>query len=458
MYLVANRRDGVRYLTLDSKSEQLRRLLRWQAGETPGPGPVKITLFPTNICNLHCLHCWQRWGDYDKTYQTEVSDERLLRLVDEAAEMGAREWYFVGGGEPMGRGKVIIEMCRRIRGYGMNGTLHTNGTLFRRGMLEELVEMQWGEVHVSLDGPDVAINDHIRTGGFEKATEAVRRLSELKRARNVSSPEIRLVVTVTNLTYDRITDFVKLAHVLGNDVRIELSGLIVEGELSGRLELSPEQKAAYPRHVREALGRARELGVPNNLEDYCSPETTHDGMDMHRDYVRVMSGGLVPSMCYEPWTSLAILPDGSVGPCCAFGDPRALSIKNRSLAEVWHGAYMGQVREGMLTGHPPDYCKRCPSNLYLEKELKRKSFSFSLSQQLELGSGVCRAVRGISPARPLPPSERAVFEARWSVGRGGCGSGGASDSGEHASRVNGPLRLVRIGATNARQNALFCEG
>jgi hypothetical protein len=165
-----------------------------------------------------------------------------------------------------------------------------------------------------------------------------------------------------------------------------LSGLIVEGELSGRLELSPEQKAAYPGHVREALGRARELAVPTNLEDYCNHETTHDGMDMHRDYVHVMSGGLVPSMCYEPWTSLAILPDGSVGPCCAFGDPRALSIKNRSLAEVWHGAYMSQVREGMLTGNPPDYCKRCPSNLYLEKELKRESFSFSLSQQLELGS------------------------------------------------------------------------
>jgi MoaA/NifB/PqqE/SkfB family radical SAM enzyme len=269
----------------------------------------------------------------------------------------------------------------------MNGTLHTNGTLFRRGMLEELVAIQWAELNVSLDGPSTEINDHIRSGGFEKATQAVRRLSELKRAHNVSLPDIRLVVTVTNLTYDKITDFVDLAHDLGSDVRIELSGLIVEGELSAGLELSAEQKAAYPQHVREAVERAQRLGVPNNFKEYTNDTLTHDGMDMHRDYVHVMSGGLVSSMCYEPWTSLAILPDGSVGPCCAFGgDPEALSIKRLSLAEVWNGAYMNQVREGMLTGHPPDYCKRCPSNLYVAKEERRQAFSYSLGRQRELRS------------------------------------------------------------------------
>jgi MoaA/NifB/PqqE/SkfB family radical SAM enzyme len=373
-------------MTLDDRSEQLRRILRWEAGEQPGPGPTKITLFPTNICNLECVHCWQRWGEYDKTYKTEVSDERLLRLVDEAAEMEVRDWYFVGGGEPMGRGKLMIEMCRRIRGYGMNGTLHTNGTLFRRGMLEELVAIQWAEVNVSLDGPNTEINDHIRSGGFEKATRAVRNLSQLKHAHNVSSPEIRLVVTVTNLTYDKITAFVELAHELGDDVRVELSGLIVEGEQSAGLELSGEQKAAYPGHVRAALERARRLGVRNNFEQYTKEELTRDGMDMHHDYVHVMSGGLVSSMCYEPWTSLAILPDGRVGPCCAFGDPAALSIKHLSLAEVWHGAYMNGVREGMVTGSPPDYCKRCPSNLYVEKEMRREAFSYSLRQWRELRS------------------------------------------------------------------------
>lgn len=373
-------------MSLDTTAEQLRRLLQWQAGENPPPGPTKLVLFPTNICNLRCIHCWQRWADYDKTYETELSDERLLHLVDEAAAIGVQEWYFVGGGDPMGRSKLIMKMCRRIREHGMNGTLHTNGTLFKPEMLEQLVDTQWHEVCVSLDGPNQEINDYIRTKGFEKAIGAVRRLSELKRAKNVESPKLDLHVAVTKLTYNKITDFVELAHSLGPDVSVQLNGLIVQGEASAELDLTTEQKDAYPGHVREGLERARVLGVSNNFEFYLDKEIILDGMDMHRDYTHVMSGGLVPSMCYEPWSSLSMLPDGSVGPCCAWSDDAALSIKDHTLAEVWNGAYMNKVREGMLTGHPPEYCRRCPSSLYAFKERRRKLFKRQLTEQLAMAS------------------------------------------------------------------------
>src|SRR5690606_8157550 len=128
-----------------------------------------ITLFPTNKCNLPCEHCWLRWGEYDRTYASEMPDERLLELVDEAAELGVRDWTLVGGGDPMVRGKTVIAMCRRIREHGMDGMLHTNGTLFRPGQLEELVEMDWDRVAISLDGPTAELNNTIRGYGFEKA-------------------------------------------------------------------------------------------------------------------------------------------------------------------------------------------------------------------------------------------------------------------------------------------------
>jgi len=73
-------------------------------------------------------------------------------------------------------------------------------------------------------------------------------------------------------------------------------------------------------------------------------------------------------MCYEPWLSAAILPDGALGPCCAFFDPKSLSIRDLSLEEVWTGAYLQRVREGMFNGKPPGYCVRCPSNLFVDKE------------------------------------------------------------------------------------------
>jgi MoaA/NifB/PqqE/SkfB family radical SAM enzyme len=364
------------YLEEFSRSEvQFQRLRDWQAGVQPPPGPVSLTLFPTNICNIECKHCWQRWGSFDKSYKSEMSDERLLALVDEAAALGVQSWYFVGGGDPMGRHKLVIDMARKIRALGMNGGIHTNGTLFKPHYIEELVAIGWDQIRVSLDGPTAEINDFIRSRGFDKATNNIRLFSEEKRKLGVTRPHLAIYNTVTNLTFDKIDQFVELAHSLGPDVACELSGLIVEEEGSRQFELNAEQKRAFPDHVRRGLDRARELGVSNNFESYLNEELVLDGMDMHRDFVNSMSGGIVPAMCYEPYISMSIMPDGAMGPCCAFHDPAALSVKERSLAEVWNGDYMNGVRAGMLNGNPPAYCRRCPANLYVFKEKYRAEYA-----------------------------------------------------------------------------------
>ena len=383
----------------DLKEFTINRLFHWQKGESRAP--TRVTIFPTNICNIECKHCWQRWADYDKTYTSELSDERLLTLIDEGHEMGVREWYFVGGGDAMARGKLVIEMCEKIRALGMHGGIHTNGTIFKKGMFERLIDIEWKLVLVSLDGPNAEINDYIRSRGFEKATANLRRLCALKREREARWPGAGIYCTLTNLSYDKIDQFVELAADIGLDEGVNISGLIVEGPESAEFELSAEQKKALPEHVHKAIERADDLGVKNNFQAYLEEELIHDGMDMHRNFKPKNTVGISGAMCFEPWTSLSILPDGRVGPCCAFYDDDANSIKENSLADVWNGPYMTSVREGMLNGHPPDYCKRCPSNLYVVKERHRKTYSKDLIEQSQLDAAnparkVARlAVKGI---------------------------------------------------------------
>ncbi len=360
----------------------VNRLLHWQRGESRGP--LRLTVFPTNICNIECKHCWQRWADYDKTYKSEMSDERLLKLVDEAHEIGVQEWYFVGGGDSMGRGKTVMQMCEKIRALGMNGGIHTNGTLFRPGMFEKLIDIGWKLIWVSLDGPNEKINDYIRSRGFKKATDNLKRLAELKKERGAEFPKAGIYCTLTNLTFDKIVDFVELAHECGCNEGVNISGLIVEGPESAEFELSPEQKAALPGHIEAAIVRAEELGINTNFRTYLDEELLHDGMDMHRGYQYAKVPGIAGAMCYEPWTSISLLPDGKLGPCCAFYDDNAVSIKETSLVEVWNGPYMTAVREGMLNGNPPAYCKRCPSNLFIVKERHRETFSNVLLEQNQL--------------------------------------------------------------------------
>ncbi|MFM1918825.1 MAG: hypothetical protein RLZZ303_459 [Candidatus Hydrogenedentota bacterium] len=365
---------------LSLAQEQLHRIKLWQAGVNPPPGPVTAMVFPTNICNIQCKHCWQRWKSYDKSYKSEMSDERFLSLVEEGRELGIRWWYFVGGGDPMGRRDLVMEMVRRIRAYGGNGGIHTNGTLFKPEHIEELVDLGWEQIRVSLDGPNAEINDYIRSKGFDKAVKNLRLFSEAKACKGAVKPDVHLYITVTNLTFDKIVDFVELAHSLGPDIGCLLSGLIVDEPGVAQFELSPEQKLAYPGHVREGLARARELAVDNNFEWYLSEELVRDGMDMHRDFKWRDLGGLSHAMCFEPFTNMSIVPDGMMGPCCAFEDADAMSLSEHSLAEVWNGPYMTRVRQGMLNGNPPHYCRRCPANLYVEKERNRVAFSPALER------------------------------------------------------------------------------
>ena len=354
----------------------LDRVLQWHAGETPRPGPDRIICFPTNRCNLRCVHCWLRWADdYDKTYKSELSDDRLIELVDEGAELGVRQWFFVGGGEPTVRGKVLMRVFEKIRAHGMEGAVHSNGTLFADHMLEWFVDNGWMEVWVSLDGPNAEINNSIRSGGFDKAVGALGRLSELKRKHGVSAPRLVINAAITNRTWDRVAEFVDLAHSIGPDVNMQFCGLMVDGPGAAELALTPEQKEEYPKYVREAEARAEELGVANNFPSHLDTEYNYDQSDMHRGYVFHPEAGMPESMCFEPYSTLAIMPNGHAGPCCVFfgQDAGAQSLADMSMRALWEGPYLEQVRKSMYAGKTPVYCRRCLPNLYVEKEAIRRN-------------------------------------------------------------------------------------
>lgn len=353
------------------------RLLAWERGETSGPWYV--SLFPTNRCNLKCSICWQRRLHLD--YSNELSDERLLRLVDECAELGAKEWIIVGGGEPMIRGELVIEMCERICRQGMNGRIQSNGLHFKEEHFERLINIGWSEVVFSLDGPTAEINDHIRSrGSFIHATANMRKLNELRKKYNTEFPKTFLTSVVTSTNYDKFEGLVELAHELGCE-GLRGGQLTPEGDLSRDFELTPQQLAAFPEHIKRAGRRAEKLGLDHGLYELLSDQSgTTETCSMPQ--APEGAEGIARAACLEPWLGIQVQPDGYVGPCCVFWDTEADSIKDMSLQEVWLGPYLSKVRSDFLEGRYQSYCASCHSWFRVHDAFFREGLALARSKEV----------------------------------------------------------------------------
>lgn len=364
---------------------KLGRLLRWQSGGTPGP--FGISLYPTNRCNQRCKTCWQR--QFEELDYTEVPDDRLLRLVDEAAELEVREWTISGGGEPLTRGDLVMAVCERVVERGMYGRLHTNATLLAPERLEHLVRIGWRWINVSLDGPTAEINDGIRSkGAFERATANIRRLAELRRKHGTDKPIVTLNPVITCATYDKIDQMVRLAHELECRGGIFISSLIIHDDSSAAFRLTEPQRAELPTHMDRAMAVAHDLGVRNNIE---SIRPVEDGNPLRGPdgevWKPIGDGRLSDALCFEAWLSVAIAADGKVGPCCVFYDEAAESIQDMSLKDAWLGAYLEGVREALLFRRGlPHYCKSCHSAIAPRaKDLRQALLTRERTRWTEMG-------------------------------------------------------------------------
>lgn len=349
---------------MNEAQDKISRLLRWEAGETPGPWG--LSLFPTNRCNQRCKICWQRWVESEtgQVDYSEVPDRRLLELVDEAAELEVREWTISGGGEPMMRGHLMMALCERIQERGMYGHLHTNATMLTREHLEHLIRIRWRWLNVSLDGPNPEINDAIRSkGAFERATENIRRLAELRRKHRVDRPIVILNPVVTRANYDKMDQMVQLAKELECAGGVFLSSLIVHDQSSASFELTDDERAQLPERLARAVARAERLGVPNNIRTLLPSEPDPEAPDPHREESRFVGDGrLTDALCFEAWLNVAIAADGKAGPCCVFYDAEADSIRDMGLREVWVGPYLEGIRKKLLArSNLPSYCASCHS-------------------------------------------------------------------------------------------------
>ncbi len=366
---------------MDLYDERVSRLVKWANGGKAGP--VSIELVPTDKCNLNCLSCWrQGWNKekLEKRYSKEMSDERLLKLIDEAADLDVKEIAFVGGGEPFCR-DITPELIKKIKKYGMECDIVTNGALLDKELIDMMIRIGVDRIKFSVDGVNSETHDYLRgvDGTFNKVIENIKHFSLLKEELGAERPRLLFNTVISSRNYEQLPDIVKM----GNDIGLNgiwLLPLTVFDDSAKNLKLTHEQTLEFKTILDRSIKLSKEFGMNNNFENFVDTKYMEKTESMDEVMMEEAPKGnnlddiisneypksrnplknfqLLP--CYIPWHHITIIPNGNIAPCFSpwVWDTKT-SIKDNSLEELWYGGYFDKFRDIMLSRKLPDNCKRC---------------------------------------------------------------------------------------------------
>lgn len=389
------------------KVDLIERLSRWADGELVAP--QRVLMYPTNRCNLRCRFCYQELSPYDLA--DTMPKSKWLALTGELCDMGVRTLQISGGGEPLVVAETVLDMMRIIKQSTTEGRLVTNGTLWRKPIIDEMVDIEWNYVISSIDGPEAAVHDWLRgvPGSFEKTCAGIRMFRDEKERRGTEIPLLEFSSVITNTNYKTAPDIVRLAYSLGVKV-ITFEPAFVSNPFVHKIKLSEEQNREYmteiaPRaaELADSLGIIHNLHVVSEIEDLdktgdlrdkimddgtggddCADEgpSFRDADAGPERECRDEAPGEAPInpfynlLCYEPWCWPKIEANGEVGPCSTnmLDD---VNIKGLTFSEIWFGPPFEKFRRTIRDRNLPSGCSNCVStHVPLNKEIRARLIEY----------------------------------------------------------------------------------
>ena len=180
-------------------------------------GPEHIGVDITNMCNMKCLHCYNRSNVGSGVRRNELSDEDLLDLAKEVKKIEPPSFCFCGG-EPLMRYNVLRKMLKRLCNDITKAGLVTNGYLMTAAIARELAKLGLYTLQVSIDGANAETHERMRgvPGGYKMALEA------LKMGWNEGIPLRAVAFSPTKFNVDQFGLFAEQMHSLHvNTIRVQ---------------------------------------------------------------------------------------------------------------------------------------------------------------------------------------------------------------------------------------------
>ena len=284
-------------------------------------------------CNMSCLHCMFSSGP---AARSGIRKKDAVKLLNEAAALGCRVFYFTGGEPLIYDG--FTDVCREaLKHAEAHAVILTNGKdLQRHGPWLEAIDRERIHFQISLDG---TAEQHDAVRGAGEYEHAVKMLGLLRKA----GCNCTLAMSVSGGNVDGMEGLVKTAAACG--VRnVHYLWCFQKGKGRGQPFASAGSIVAG---LRAAKKRADAEGV------------LIDNIEILKSQVFSLPGTRY-DLSNAGWQSLAVGPDGMIYPTPAMVGEKGMAAGHSSdgLERVWRSSpVLKRVRRASLVDHPD-----CPGN------------------------------------------------------------------------------------------------
>lgn len=367
---------GLRAITLP---DAISADMKFRFGDKGEAGKIAtVNLELSVLCNLRCTMCWW-WGekgiafklaqDRDPLITEELSTEELFRVIDSVAK--DRPSFYLAGGEPFIR-KDTVDIIEYISNKGMSVVTNNNGTMLTEEKLHRLAKVKNLTINFSIDGTKEVHNRIRGPGTFEKTTNTIRRLVELRgnslypaiKTNTTFSPWVagHLDELIRYLQDDVGVDAVRMQHLWFTDkIHAEQHKKMLKdifGTNEGAGVDSHIISSFEPEYVKSL---AEEILKVQNTR-YRKPVFVHPQLtkeEISRYYTDL--NFTKAKRCMVAWGSVLVKANGDVMFCPDewMTDFKLGNARHQSIEAMWRGDKARKFREELYKHKLFPACTRC---------------------------------------------------------------------------------------------------
>lgn len=297
----------------------------------------------TLACCFSCKYCGSAGG---KARVGELTTEECLDVVHQLSELGCRRVSLIGGEVFMRKDwKTIV---KELTAYGIRTAVITNGFLFNDNVLEDIKDANVESVAVSLDSVE-PVHDKYRQGGsYERAMQAIDKLSD-------AGITVTVISTLNSESVGHLKDFYEIL----------CTKPIAAWQLQACSPMGNAAKSGidYRFDFNEVISFVKEnmdeapfcMGIADNIGYYTESEGTLRGNS--DSFFKGCKAGL---------SSIGIDSVGNVRGCESMYDEAFIegNVRERSLRDIWDDPRAFSYNRSFALSKLTGACGKCEYGKY----------------------------------------------------------------------------------------------